>query len=592
MAEEKTGPEEDKVGKGLVDAALRLHRVATTDEERFAALLLLSRAPERHDRLADVFAAMRGDTFVARLVRSTVPLHRSLAAGILAFFSRAPLTHTMLIPLLPAVAAVLANDEHEARAEALIALYNVATGSEAGHMATVALASPMFWDALSALLLDRTVEAPVARLAADTLTAVAGVSAATVSEVTGRLWNIFAEPDAHVFSAASALVQLLPRHQGVRVPQPAVARLGLLQCLGCKLGPDSRRVCLQLAALAVEATDPDWLCPVGEGVPKLLLLTTHLACVELRMHLEDRDPAHMITEEPLVSSCFVLVENAIRLLTQSDAALRLEGEVFLKLHTALAGGIGAVAAAFQSLSPDFPNHASLRLACIRMLGVWLSEETESMQDELADIAPQLLTAARTSADALRFLLPGCCHFSAEQRGAKMLVDQEFDLFLAQWLVTDGMVDDVYSCISALRVLRNILVQLPRSSAHGSTLHPLLSSLLEIADGPVRAAATVVTTFLAMLHVPSLVLPALARHLEWLLALGLNRSRPTWWELVDDLWVELLELLLSTPEEWGHIGLYPAAGTLSAWDMQAVDEQHALERKFVLFASHSLTQRPA
>ena len=549
----------------MLGAGLRLLQSATTDEECVAGLMLVVRAPDRAAHAPAIWALCA--RFVRRMLRTPQSLLQRLAVGVLAFVSgdASVAADPALLARVPRVVGVLrtggtldgeAKDGHElqARANALECLRNVA-GHAAGLEALVA--APGMVLALMALL-EPSDAAPAANaadapLAADLAQASAGllvqVAAAhpdlARTAIGPELCDVLTQPQAHVFAAARALHCLLAAGS-VPVEPDWSARVaqGLQQCLSSKLGPSERDLCLQLAAAVAEVAGPEWLALR----PALFGLVTHLACVELRMQLEDRPVEHMVSQQELVTACLLLAETAVRVLTTNEA---MGGEAFLRAHEALQGGVGAAMAAVETLTFEQPDQQPLLQGCVRLVAVWMSEETDALHTQISQCMPRLLAVAAQSPLCLRFLLPGLEHHSSEPLAATPLLAAHLPLRLTEALVSPATDWDAAAQHTALRVVRNLLLQLPPEAAAWAELGPAMAQLaawpVDTSDALAAASAAVVATYVLMAPLPEAgVAAAAAPRVHALLQTGLMPPMPAWWPSVDDLWAQFAELLLAQP----------------------------------------------
>eukprot|EP00058_Branchiostoma_floridae_P025633 XP_002611123.1 hypothetical protein BRAFLDRAFT_88480 [Branchiostoma floridae] len=83
---------------------------------------------------------------------------------------------------------------------------------------------------------------------------------------------------------------------------------GLLDILGSYIGPEQRNPALELASLMLDHLGIEWAMSCNV---KFVLLLVNLACVEVRMVLEDPDIKQVFLKSSLMSACYNILESAI-----------------------------------------------------------------------------------------------------------------------------------------------------------------------------------------------------------------------------------------------------------------------------------------
>ena len=134
----------------------------------------------------------------------------------------------------------------------------------------------------------------------------------------------------------------------------------------------------------------------------------------------------------------------------------LDSETILQLHTVLCEAftsiillLNAVSSHERGKSHNSSSSSNISwtpasahpivAASIRVLGAWLAEETLMLTEGLYELLPFLLRFAGASSprcvdeDLLKFLLPGLCHLSAEDKARKLLLGEGLVEVLGSYL---------------------------------------------------------------------------------------------------------------------------------------------------------------
>ncbi|NXJ77281.1 NCDN protein, partial [Trogon melanurus] len=235
---------------------------------------------------------------------------------------------------------------------------------------------------------------------------------------------------------------------------------GLANILGSKLNQSQRDPALKLAACLAQACGSEWI-PAGSAGSKFLALLVNLACVEVRLTLEEPDPLEAEGKKEVVTACYVLIEMGIQECLREEKPL-LEEVQKMQLLRIMEEAFGAVIFYLRQVREEELQDPFV-YASVRILGAWMAEETSSLKQEICELLPFLiryakklfkegspaesllqpeLASAEGSAlpqDALRFLLAGFCHLTAEDRPRDILVAEGApallcEYFLHQWEV--------------------------------------------------------------------------------------------------------------------------------------------------------------
>ena len=115
---------------------------------------------------------------------------------------------------------------------------------------------------------------------------------------------------------------------------------GLADILGSKLSQSQRDPALKLAACLVQACGSEWI-PAGSAGSKFLALLVNLACVEVRLTLEEPDPVEAEGKKEVVTACYVLMELGIQECLREEKPL-LEEVQKMQLMRIMEEAFGAV----------------------------------------------------------------------------------------------------------------------------------------------------------------------------------------------------------------------------------------------------------
>ncbi|XP_075709477.1 neurochondrin [Rhinoderma darwinii] len=272
------------------------------------------------------------------------------------------------------------------------------------------------------------------------------------------------EGDSHKFHLAEILPVFLP-------PSPLLIETswginclkhlskGLLQILSSKLSISQRDPAFKLAACLSNIYGSSWIV-IDSRVEKakFLSLLVNLACVEVRMALED--PTPLDSRQAAATACYALVEMGIQECTKEDGHPVLREEQKLQLLQVMQEACAAVMYYLQQVGWERMEDPFV-LASVRLLGVWLAEETSCLRQEVIQLLPFLVHYMRTwyqrgvtyrnqmkeasqmtllssnwgamwPGDAIRFLLPSLCHLSAEETPRKILLSEGIPALLCEY----------------------------------------------------------------------------------------------------------------------------------------------------------------
>ncbi|XP_038016489.1 neurochondrin [Motacilla alba alba] len=286
---------------------------------------------------------------------------------------------------------------------------------------------------------------------------------------------------------------------------------GLAEVLGSKLSQSQRDPALKLAASLVQACGAEWI-PAGSAGSKFLALLVNLACVEVRLTLEEPDPVEVEGKKEVVTACYVLMEMGIQECLREENPL-LENVQKMQLVRVMEEAFGAVIFYLRQVKQEELQDPFV-FASVRVLGAWMAEETSSLKQEICELLPFLvdyarklfkegspavslpqaeLVSAEGSAllqDALRFLLPGFCHLTAEDRPRDILIAEGApallcEYFLQQWEVLTSestapapLTSTEMSLQTMCGIFLNLVVTAPDLVRRDKTFSSLMDVLLK------------------------------------------------------------------------------------------------------------------
>lgn len=159
--------------------------------------------------------------------------------------------------------------------------------------------------------------------------------------------------DASKFELCQLLPIFLPP---TTVPSECLRDLqaGLARILGSKLSSWQRNPALKLAARLAHACGSDWI-PAGSSGSKFLALLVNLACVEVRLALEETGTE---VKEDVVTACYALMELGIQECTRCEQSLLKEPQK-VQLVSIMKEAIGAVIHYLQQVRVQWPTEESV-----------------------------------------------------------------------------------------------------------------------------------------------------------------------------------------------------------------------------------------
>ncbi|XP_063810514.1 neurochondrin [Pseudophryne corroboree] len=292
---------------------------------------------------------------------------------------------------------------------------------------------------------------------------------------------------------------------------------GLLKVLSNKLSISQRDPALKLGACLSHIYGSSWIIVEGKAErARFLCLLVNLACVEIRMALEDPEP--LDSRQAVATACYALVEMGIQECTKEEGRPMLREEQKLQLLQVMQEACGAVMFYLQQVGWERLEDPFV-LASVRLLGAWLAEETSCLRQEVIRLLPFLTHYMQTwyqrgvscrnqpkevsevavlssnwgsvwPADAIRFLLPALCHLSAEEAPRRILISegvpallteyyqQQWEIFSTEVLPNDTKYAAELSLQSCYGVFLNLVVTEPTLVGQESCFLTLLKLLMQ------------------------------------------------------------------------------------------------------------------
>lgn len=120
-------------------------------------------------------------------------------------------------------------------------------------------------------------------------------------------------------------------------------------------------------------------------------------------------------------------------------------EVLLQIHTVLIEAFTFILYLLKTTSEGDKDSKELIsdypiiIASVRVLGAWLAEDSLSLSSEVYHLLPFLMQLCSISSprqedqDLLKFLLPGLCHMTADDKGRGVLMEIRFQKIVASYM---------------------------------------------------------------------------------------------------------------------------------------------------------------
>ncbi|XP_028418943.1 neurochondrin-like [Dendronephthya gigantea] len=536
--------EKIKTAKEQLKNCLHALQHASTDNEKMAALLLFTHLMKTNQALAvdanELFQAVDVQ-FLVRLLKSTnVPdgcpefMYKSLALNILSSFTDYDiLSHPLLVANLNIVAEVLAMDRavHETTQmldDSIAILLVFSRKAEGCNYLLKSNCIPLICKAIiqnpevhNLFEISRgiLVHLPKCSWQASHPDLLAILTLTSSQFATNQ--------DLVKFSACDKLLALLTSLCEARLDaknsEIFTSKLtdeiqhGLNDILQSRCIATHKYIAIQITKAMIELLGLEWtVISTNENMvldmknTKFLLLILSIIEVELWLIL---DNGEIDLRSDFIVSCYVILEKTIEfLICDEEHDWSFSNEVIMKIHLLLTETFDRVIHFLtQIASQDEPTQCYKKpiiIATVRVLCVWLSEETNALADKISKVLPILIEWARLGQDntgeddiptkgrmqneILLHLLPPLCHLSADETFCGILITEGChvllaDLFQQLWQTqqAENSDHDPSNLITLCNVLLNISVLevdlIKTNSMFGQTLECIMIAVPKIVN---------------------------------------------------------------------------------------------------------------
>lgn len=475
-------------------------KAVDTDSEKFAALFMVTKLVDGKDCTPAgktmLFEAI-GAKFLRKLLSTkSVPVdcppqvYKSVALSILSAFCKEPelACHPDMIGHIPALLEIVSQADEDAPDDMLIIVSEVYTCLQCiaqhspGQKALLEQkAIPIMCDiyaeksfqtdeALNILVTLVSRFGPEAWDPTDTAPFHAIINKIALdfeTDHTERKFELCAILQALLHSCRKEVIAVNAKEES----WPLSIHKGLNDILKSKISKKQRDPALKLASVMMDLLGAEWAMSDKESPKIFFLLLIQLASIEVRMQLEDKQLKTVLANADLVTACFIILEVSIGYIITDQ--LDLEQKEKQSLYTALKGAFAAVIGLLSSVSKmkALTNREEKIFICavVRVLCVWLAQETNTMQAQVYTVLPYVLTVANdtfyahrnrklaekvkfkakadegtssgdpvvhdplSEVDILRLLLPALCYLAVEEAGRKILLQHKQDEVLFECL---------------------------------------------------------------------------------------------------------------------------------------------------------------
>uniref|UniRef100_A0A8C3PIU7 Neurochondrin n=1 Tax=Calidris pygmaea TaxID=425635 RepID=A0A8C3PIU7_9CHAR len=401
-------------GHSTLKRCLGVLRDAKNDSEQFAALLLVTKAVKAGELDAktrrQIFDAI-GFTFPNRLLTSRQPpagcpedTFRALGLTLLACFCTDPelAGHSQILNKIPTFNDILVSPRNPDSTSMIDDVYQCLSAVMATTRGPRELVTKGTVSALCQAYLNGSYGSDRALTLLLGLLAIAEArcwqrDAPHLLAVLSKLSNDFLKAeDMTKFELCEVLPHFIPLSPPLTQDSQGCECLhrlykGLANVLGSKLSQSQRDPALKLAACLVQACGSEWI-PAGSAGSKFLALLVNLACVEVRLTLEEPDPLEVEGKKEVVTACYVLIETGIQECLREEKPL-LEEVQKMQLMRIMEEAFGAVIFYLRQVKQEELQDPFI-FASVRILGAWMAEETSSLKQEICELLPFLVGYAK------------------------------------------------------------------------------------------------------------------------------------------------------------------------------------------------------
>ncbi|XP_033754763.1 neurochondrin-like [Pecten maximus] len=406
------------------EACLKVLKDAKSDNERFAALLLiakLTKAKTLSSQERDELLSAIGLKFIIRLLKSktapegcAVSLYQSIALSILSGLCTEPHQIANIglkknIETLNGI--VLTNTGEDELETAMVAdCYDILQNLAATADGCDQLLANWTQVTLCRVILDNLNGADRAEGVLRCMLSVAGPRVWLTHRQTKLLHSMMVHlvrsfnkfQDDNKFEMCGFLQQMLQSIPDEMVEeckkstwQPVLVKT-MRDIFTSRLGEEQRNPTLCLVAVMIDRLGVTIVLPPLTPDCQLLLVITHLSCIEIRMILENFPFEQVVERADVLCSCYLLMENIIYYMTMSPS-LKLDEKQVTQLHHAMVGSVNAILGFLREVSERENSHTypePVVIATVRVLGVWMSEETSALKEHTYALLPFLLKVCK------------------------------------------------------------------------------------------------------------------------------------------------------------------------------------------------------
>ncbi|XP_065838775.1 neurochondrin-like isoform X4 [Oscarella lobularis] len=211
-------------------------------------------------------------------------------------------------------------------------------------------------------------------------------------------------------------------------PWPSNIKHALDSIFRSKIAGVYCRRALALASSVTNCLGLDWTITRREKTDdEFFKLLFYRTSVETRMILDGKCVEELLERDKEASILYSLLEHYVTfLVTMENALIGAEtiGQIHTGLRDCLADVVAFLADVDSSDSRDAMMESPLVSMSVRLLGSWIAEETVALQESVIALIPFLVELGKKSLIDTRFLLPGLCHLSADDKARKRLVETD------------------------------------------------------------------------------------------------------------------------------------------------------------------------
>jgi len=511
-----------------VRKCIRALEAAETDTEKFATLFLVPKLVKGTECNKEARLSLMkgiGYSFLARMLRSKDSpdgcpklMFQSVALSVLSCFAQDEeiMTHPSVLFNLPMILDIITNAEDEQYEENLLIIKDAyqclsAVVSVGGDKGRAAFINNRGIHSLCEVISKQIFQYEDATDLMIALLSVRGhlcwsyhSAFEDFNSLMGKLCTDFANSqDETKFELCDTIRTVLRSYpksnfDGDDIVWMPMLQQGLHDILFSRLGKKQRDPAMMLVASVIEVSDFQWCLnnyepsddeESDEG--RFFFVILNMACIEVIMHLEEQNLDIVMANSELLVACYFIVESAVSYLSNPENHLSSVLKQKLRIQQSLNNAFAAILKFLQDLSTNVLKEEPQKMedpqvkyfvcATIRILGAWLSEETQALREDVYDIVPFIFELANetfeaqkisklsvlpgrgsacnftpetalnnlqkegsqtTTPDTLRFLVPGMCHLVAEDKPRKIILEMKmhetlFTYLSYHWTIFDS-----------------------------------------------------------------------------------------------------------------------------------------------------------